>query len=133
MPLLRVLAFVSALGPGSDGVPATSAPRAVANDNRVAAGTLTGGVLTVRLVARQAAWHPDGPRGCGLRVNAFAEEGKTARVPGPLIRVPIRTEVRVILRNALDDAVRIRGLLEVDHRRPGHPTRLTIRRGSPAD
>ena len=117
MPLLRALAFVSALGPGSpaadcDGVPATSAPRAVANDNRVAAGTLTGGVLTVRLVARQAAWHPDGPRGCGLRVNAFAEEGKAARIPGPLIRVPVGTEVRVILRNTLDDAVRIRGLLE---------------------
>jgi len=120
MPLLRALAFVSALGPGNpaadcNGVPTTSAARAVANDNRVAAGTLTGGVLTVRLVARQVAWHPDGPRGCGLRVNAFAEEGKPARVPGPLIRVPVGTEVRVILRNALDDAVRIRGLLE---RRP---------------
>ena len=93
----------------------TRAPRAVANDNRVAAGTRMGGVLTVRLVARQAAWHPDGSRGCGLRVNAFAEEGKPARVPGPLIRVPVGTEVRVILRNALDEAVRIRGLLE---RRP---------------
>ena len=117
MPLLRALAFVSTLGPGNpaadcEGVPATKAARAVANDNRVAAGTLTGGVLTVRLVAREAAWHPDGTRGCGLRVNAFAEEGKPARIPGPLIRVPVGTEVRVILRNALDDAVHIRGLLE---------------------
>ena len=117
MSLLRAFAFVSALGSGNpaadcEGVPATKAARAVANDNRVAAGTLTGGVLTVRLVARQAAWHPDGPRGCGLRVNAFAEEGKPARIPGPLIRVPVGTEVRVILRNGLDDAVRIRGLLE---------------------
>src|SRR4029453_9308376 len=120
MPLLRALALVSALGPGNpaadcEGVPTTTAPRVVANDNRVAVGTLTGGGLPVRLVARQAAWHPDGPRGCGLRVNAFAEEGKAARVPGPLIRVPVGTEVRVILRNALDDAVRIRGLLK---RRP---------------
>jgi len=117
MSLLRAFAFVSALGSGNpaadcEGVPATKAARAVANDNRVAAGTLTGGVLTVRLVARQAAWHPDGARGCGLRVNAFAEEGRPARVPGPLIRVPVGTEVRVILRNGLDDAVRIRGLLE---------------------
>ena len=117
MPLLPVLAFVWAMEPGNpaarcEGVPSTRAARAVANDNRVAAGTLVGGVLTVRLVARQAAWHPDGARGCGLRVNAFAEEGKAARIPGPLIRVPVGTRVRVILRNDLDDAVRIRGLLE---------------------
>ncbi len=119
MPLLLAVALVSTLrtSPAANcaGVPTTKAPRAVANDNRVAAGTMTGGVLTVRLVARQAAWHPDGPSGCGLRVNAFAEEGKPARVPGPLIRVPVGTEVRVILRNTLDDAVHIRGLLE---RRP---------------
>ena len=116
MLLLGVFTLISALGSGSpaacEGVPRTTAARAVANDNRVAAGTVTSGVVTVRLVAREAAWQPDGPRGCGLRVNAFAEEGKPARIPGPLIRVRVGTEVRVIIRNALDDAVRIRGLLE---------------------
>jgi FtsP/CotA-like multicopper oxidase with cupredoxin domain len=119
MLLLGVFTLISALGSGSaaecEGVPTTTAARAVANDNRVAAGTVSSGVVTVRLVAREAAWHPDGPRGCGLRVNAFAEEGKAARIPGPLIRVKVGTEVRVIIRNALDDGVRIRGLLE---RRP---------------
>jgi FtsP/CotA-like multicopper oxidase with cupredoxin domain len=117
MLLLRTLALLSALGPANppaecEGVPTTRAARAVANDNRVAAGTMKDGILTLRLVARQAAWHPDGASGCGLRVNAFAEEGKPARIPGPLIRVPVGTDVHIILRNALDDAVRIRGLLE---------------------
>ena len=63
-------------------------PRAArANDNRATAGTLTSGVLTIRLVAQRAAWRPDGPTGCALGVHAFAEEGKPVTVPGPLIRV----------------------------------------------
>ena len=46
MALLRTLALVSALGPGNptadcEGVPATKAARAVANDNRVASATDT--------------------------------------------------------------------------------------------
>ena len=75
--------------PDCRGVPAANAPKALPNDNRVPAGTLKGGVLTVRLVARPAAWHPEGAQGCGLRVHAFAEEGKSAQIPGPLIRVPV--------------------------------------------
>lgn len=76
--------------PECEGVPATRAERAVPNDNRASSGTLKDGVLTIRLRMREAARHPDGDRGCGLRVNAFAEEGKPARIPGPLIRVPAR-------------------------------------------
>lgn len=95
-----------------EGVPATIAERAVANDNRAPGGTLKDGVLTIRLAMREAAWHPDGPAGCGLRVHAFAEEEKPARIPGPLVRVPVGTEVRVIVRNSLGESVRIRGLLE---------------------
>src|SRR5687767_8897301 len=106
------IAFALQVGGPCDGVPATSAPRAVANDNRVAAGTLERGILTVRLTMRETAWHPDGPNGCGLRVHAFAEEGKPARIPGPLIRVPVGTEVRVVLRNSLGEAVRVRGLVD---------------------
>ena len=94
------------------GVPATSAPRAVANDNRRSAGTLRDGILTVRLAARETSWHPDGPDGCGLRVLAFAEEGQSPRIPGPLIRVRAGTEVRVILRNTLSERLRIRGLVD---------------------
>ncbi len=115
--LRSILAFASLLqstSPTRDcaGVPAANAPIAQPNENRVPAGTIKDGVLTLRLVARPAAWHPEGAQGCGVRVHAFAEDGKAAQIPGPLIRVAVGTEVRVILRNDLGENVRIRGLLE---------------------
>ena len=113
---LRSFAFAMSLPANlpaeCDGVPGTKAGRASSNDNRVAGGTLTAGVLTIRLTMREAAWHPDGSNGCGLRVHTFAEDGKAPQIPGPLIRVPVGTEVRVILRNSLGAAVRVRGLVE---------------------
>ena len=78
------------------------APTAAPNDNTVAAGTLKDGVLTVSLDARRAMWHPDGDSLPGLLIPVFAEEGKPALVPGPLIRVPAGTEVRLSVRNSLD-------------------------------
>ena len=110
--LVVALSLPVALPAECDGVPATNADRVVANDNRVRAGELKDGIFTVRLTMREASWHPDGPAGCGLRVHTFAEDGKPPRIPGPLIRVPVGTEVRVILRNALDESVRIRGLVD---------------------
>jgi FtsP/CotA-like multicopper oxidase with cupredoxin domain len=98
--------------PNCRGVPDPGAPRALANNNREAAGTLKDGVLTVRLVARPAAWHPEGKSGCGIRVHAFAEDGKPARIPGPLLRVRLGTEVRVLLRNELGLPLTMRGLFE---------------------
>ena len=59
------------------------------------AGTMKDGVLTVEPIARPAAWHPE-RSGLWLRVHAFAEEGKSAQIPG---RSPGagRNDVRVIL------------------------------------
>ena len=74
------------------------------NDNRSSAGTLVNRVLTVRLEAREGEWHPDGDRDPGLVVRAFAEEGKTATIPGPLIRVPEGTEIHAFVRNSLRDS-----------------------------
>ncbi|HEU4722150.1 MAG TPA: multicopper oxidase domain-containing protein [Gemmatimonadaceae bacterium] len=74
------------------------------NDNRTPAGTLRDGVLTLRIEARLASWHPDGDDAPGAIVPAFAEAGGPARIPGPLIRVPAGTEVVVVLRNRLDGA-----------------------------
>ena len=65
-----------------------SASPARANDNRIAAGSMRAGVVEARLVARAASWSPDGPKGCALAVHAFAEEGKSPSIPGPLLRVP---------------------------------------------
>jgi FtsP/CotA-like multicopper oxidase with cupredoxin domain len=91
-------------------LPAPPATAAAPNDNRAGAGVLRDGVLTVRLVARAAAWRPDGPAGCALSVRAFAEEGRPTRIPGPMIRVRSGTEVRVSVRNALGTALWLRGL-----------------------
>jgi FtsP/CotA-like multicopper oxidase with cupredoxin domain len=91
-------------------LPQPAATRAVPNDNLAPAGVLANGVLSVRLVARATAWYPDGPNGCGLTVNAFAEEGKEPRIPGPLLRVPAGSELRVTIRNVLDRPIWVRGL-----------------------
>jgi manganese oxidase len=93
-----------------DPLPPVAAVTAEPNDNRHAAGSLQGGVLTLRLVARPAGWYPDGPEGCGITVAAFAEEGRAPRIPGPLVRVRAGTEVRVTIRNALERPIWIRGL-----------------------
>ena len=74
------------------------------NDNRVAAGTLRGGELTLRLEARRARWSPDRDKGPSLVMPMFAEEGRQPQNPGPLIRVPAGTRIRVSVRNALGDS-----------------------------
>ena len=55
-------------------------------------------------------WEPDGPAGPRLRVGAFAEPGGELQTPGPLLRVPAGTDVRVTIRNALRDTLRVHGL-----------------------
>jgi FtsP/CotA-like multicopper oxidase with cupredoxin domain len=77
------------------------AERAVVNDNRVAAGTLRDGVLSVHLEVREVEWKPDGDAAPGLLVWAFAERGKHASVPGPLLRVPEGTQVHARVSNPL--------------------------------
>lgn len=75
-----------------------------ANDNRVPAGSLRNGVLTIRLEAREGEWRPDRDSDPGLVVRAFAEEGKRLVAPGPLIRVPEGTEIHAFVRNRLRDS-----------------------------
>ncbi len=87
------------------------------NDNRRPAGVLANGVLTLDLDVRQGRWQPEGPDGIVLTVPVFAEHGKPPDVPGPLIRVPAGTRVKMRLHNALDkETVTVHGL----HDRPGH-------------
>src|SRR5688572_1072458 len=85
-------------------------PRIVSNDNRRPAGTLRNGVLTVRIDARDGTWTPDGPKGHHYSVAAFAEAGKTATTPGPLIRIPLGAEVRATVRNTLGKTLWMYGL-----------------------
>ena len=107
---LRIVALPAPLSCAH--LPAVTAPQAASNDNRRVAGSLRDGVLSLRIVATLAAWHPEGKQGCALQVHAFAEEGKSAQIPGPLIRVRSGTEVRVVVRNALGKTLWMRGLQE---------------------
>ena len=78
-------------------------PTVVANDNRAPAGVLKDGVLTLKLVATVARWQPEGqtPADPVRIVQVFAEEGKAPQIPGPLVRVPEGTEIRMSVRNAI--------------------------------
>lgn len=81
------------------------------NDNRHAAGTLANGVLTVALETRTGSWRPDGEGGRSIdSLGAFAEVGKPLSTPGPLIRVPVGTEVRGTLHNTLGRPLTVGGL-----------------------
>src|SRR5215218_2124845 len=84
--------------------------RIVSNDNRHPAGTLRNDVLTVRIDARDGTWMPDGPKGHHYSVAAFAEAGKTATTPGPVLRVPLGAEIRATVRNTLDKTLWMYGL-----------------------
>ena len=89
--------------------------RARYNDNRAPAGLSNGNILAVRLEARMAMWHPNGDDQPGAPIPVFAELGRPAQVPGPLIRVPGGTEIIAIVRNSVPGAtLTIHGL----HSRP---------------
>jgi FtsP/CotA-like multicopper oxidase with cupredoxin domain len=113
----------------------TAAP----NDNRQPAGTLQDGVLRLDLEVRPGRWSPEGADGAALPVHLFAERGHPATVPGPLIRVPAGTEIRLRIHNVLSDStVAIFGLaprpdLEQDtlRLRPGAERELRFIAGAP--
>ena len=93
--LVLALVVVSGIGatPPADVV--------IPNDNRLPAGRLSNGVLTVRLEARPATWRPERSQGPIITTAAFAVEGQRLQIPGPMIRVPVGTEIRATVRNRL--------------------------------
>ena len=93
-------------------VPTTALP----NDNRAAGGRLAAGTYTLALDVTPASWLPEGPGRVSIPIFAFAERGKTPSTPGPLVRVPAGTEMRISVRNTLPTMVRLRGLQ--DHSSP---------------
>jgi len=102
-----VLASIGSLAAGP-GLP-RAAERIVPNDNRQTAGTLKHGVLTVAIEARTGIWRPEGDSGRALDVAAFAEAGKALSTPGPVIRVPVGTEIHATIRNRLDKPLIVYG------------------------
>ncbi len=86
-----------------------------ANDNRIPAGELKGGVLTLQLEMRKGNWHPESENGETIPVYAFGEVGKTLQIPGPTVRVPQGTTIDISLHSSLTVPATLHGL----HRRPG--------------
>ncbi|HSE65539.1 MAG TPA: multicopper oxidase domain-containing protein [Gemmatimonadales bacterium] len=80
------------------------------NDNRKAAGTLAGRVLTVQLEARAGTFYPEGPTGVGVPAFAWSEVGRPLQSPGPLIRVEVGTTVKASIHNALAKPLTVYGL-----------------------
>ena len=96
------------------------------NDNRQPAGQLSSGILTLRLEVGEGVWNPEGDNGPEIPVQAFGEEGQPLMNPGPLIRVPAGTRVRISTRNRLLTPVTIHGL----HAHTGvSPGPVTVRPG----
>jgi len=102
VPTLLALAFLSSLET-TEKPPGSRAPvaRVAINDNRTPAGTLREGVLTVRLEVREGDWRPDAESAPGVIVHAFAERGKRASVPGPMLRVTEGTDIHAFVTNSL--------------------------------
>ena len=80
---------------------------AVPNDNREVGGRLRRGTYSLKLEAKLAAWKPDADVDSMVTVQAFAEEGTAPRIPAPLVRVPVGTEVRLSVRNSIADSTLI--------------------------
>lgn len=92
------------------GVPPESLAKIRFNDNRVPAGRLVDGVLTLQLEVQEGVWHLLGDDRPGGTVLAFAEEGQPPEIPGPLVRVPLGTELRVSVHNPTDSTLVVHGL-----------------------
>lgn len=105
---------------------AAALPVARFNDNVRAAGTLSRGVLRVSLELRRVGWRPLGKDHAGADVMAFAEAGRTAEIPGPMLRVPLGAEIRASISNQLDTAMVVYGL---SSRRGARMDSLLIPRG----
>jgi FtsP/CotA-like multicopper oxidase with cupredoxin domain len=92
--------------------PAVTVRTVTANDNRRPAGKYFGDTLVLRLTVATVDWHFLGDSNPPLTVAAFAEEGKTPVIPGPLVRVRAGTPIHVIIRNPYDDTLIVRGFSE---------------------
>src|SRR5687768_16360174 len=87
--------------------PVASATMATINQNRIPAGKLAKGTLALALDIVSARWQPDGSEDPVVPVLAFSEPGKAPQVPGPLLRAPVGTTVRLTLRNRSDTALMV--------------------------
>ena len=118
--LAALLLQVAACAP--EPISKVATPRAVdANDNRTAAGSEHDGVRSIRLEIVDGDWQPERNM-APIHVLAFAEAGRAATTPGPLIRVVQGTQVKVVIDNRTDQTMWLHGL----HDRPGQGEALQV-------
>jgi manganese oxidase len=86
-----------------------------ANSNRVAAGKFADDGVTLDLDVLQADWFPESDSGPSMKVYVFAERGRPAQIPGPMIRVREGATIHAKVHNQLAVAVVVHGL----HSHPG--------------
>ena len=108
---LAVVCVLTALAPAQ----VTTANEIVANQNRIPAGKLENGVLSIQLELRSGTWHPEAEDGPQLFVQAFGEAGHAAQIPGPILRMPEGTTVHATVSNKLKMKATVYGL----NTRPG--------------
>jgi len=92
---MSVFAFVL-VGAIFNASPATVRP----NPNTKRAGVLHDGALTVTLEAKRSLWRFSATRP-PMTIEAFSDAGTPPLMPGPFIRVPAGTELRLTIRNSL--------------------------------
>jgi FtsP/CotA-like multicopper oxidase with cupredoxin domain len=99
------------------------------NDNRKAAGEFRNGIYYLNLEIREGYWYPETKERMPVKIKAFAEAGKPLQVPGPLIRVPEGTEIRVSIRNSCTDPIDVYGLVTRLYRPANYKNDATINKG----
>ena len=85
-----------------------------ANANRIPAGQMRDGILTLALRAGVGQWRPEGPDGPAITIEALGEVTGPLQVPAPLIRVPEGTVIRATVRNDLSATLRVHGFCARD-------------------
>ena len=98
---VRISLASFALAAAATSAAPSSVPAVRPNANTTRAGVLKSGVLTVTLEAKQGRWWLNGPKRAPMTIEAFAEPGHDLLIPGPLIRAPQGTELRLSIRNSL--------------------------------
>lgn len=112
MSLAVICGTALALGAARRASPPVRAEQIAPNDNQHRAGRLDKGVLTVSIDARNGEWHPEESDGHAYAVAAFSVAGGPLQTPGPLLRAPVGTEIRVTMHNALAVPMWVYGLGE---------------------
>jgi FtsP/CotA-like multicopper oxidase with cupredoxin domain len=95
--------------------PVSDGQRIQANSNQVSGGILADRVLTIDLEVREGEWFPEDEHGPSVKVFAFAERGKPAQIPGPMIRVCQGTLIHLHLQSLISATLVMHGM----HSRPG--------------